>query len=77
MIARAARKRREISKRGCGMTPIRAIRAKCMECSNGQFREVRLCPMPGCPLYPYRMGHRPKKEGLAAENQPEAGRAES
>lgn len=26
------------------MTPIKAIRAKCLECSNGQFSEVRLCP---------------------------------
>lgn len=41
-------------------TPIKAIRAKCLDCSCGQIAEVRLCPSVNCPLYPYRMGHRPK-----------------
>ena len=44
------------------LTPIKAIRAKCMDCSNDQYLEVKLCPIKDCPLYPYRMGHRPKKE---------------
>lgn len=43
-------------------TPIKSIRAKCLECSCGQIVEVRLCPVTDCPLYPYRMGHRPKKD---------------
>ena len=42
------------------MTPIKAIRAKCLECSNGSYKEVRLCPASECPLYAYRFGHRPK-----------------
>ena len=42
------------------LTPLKAIRAKCLDCSCGQIKEVRLCPMDDCPLYPYRMGHRPK-----------------
>lgn len=41
-------------------TPLKAIRAKCLDCSNGQIGEVRECVIPGCPLYPYRMGVRPK-----------------
>ena len=40
-------------------TPIKAIRAKCLECSNGQTKEVRECPCHSCPCYPYRMGRRP------------------
>lgn len=41
-------------------TPMKAIRAKCLECSCGQVKEVRLCPVKNCPLYEYRNGHRPK-----------------
>lgn len=47
------------------LTPIKAIRAKCLDCSNGYYSEVRECPVLNCPLYPYRMGHRPK--GTEAE----------
>ncbi len=43
------------------LTPIKAIRAKCLDCCGGQAKEVRLCPCENCPLYPYRMGHRPKE----------------
>lgn len=42
-------------------TPIKAIRAKCLECSAGQMSEVRRCPVNDCPLWEYRMGHRPKQ----------------
>lgn len=42
------------------LTPIKAIRAKCLDCCNGQMVEVRLCTITRCPLYDYRMGHRPK-----------------
>ena len=41
------------------MTPIKAIRAKCLDCCCGQVAEVRLCPCKSCPLYPYRFGKRP------------------
>ncbi len=44
------------------LTPIKAIRAKCLDCSCGQFKEVKLCPVKNCPLYEYRNGHRPKDE---------------
>ena len=43
-------------------TPLQAIRAKCMDCSNYQPKEVRFCTVPDCALYPYRMGKRPKAE---------------
>ncbi|MCD8119432.1 MAG: hypothetical protein LUE29_08145 [Lachnospiraceae bacterium] len=41
-------------------TPIKAIRAKCLECCNDQVAEVRMCPCADCALWAYRMGHRPK-----------------
>jgi len=40
-------------------TPIKSIRMKCLDCSGGSTKEVRLCPVENCPLYPYRMGKRP------------------
>ena len=42
------------------LTPIKAIRAYCIECSGGMTKEVKLCTAEKCPLYPYRMGKRPK-----------------
>lgn len=53
------------------LTPMKAIRAKCLECSSGQFKEVRLCTVKNCPLYEYRNGHRPKGGELTAENDME------
>lgn len=41
-------------------TPMKAIRAKCLECSCGQMSEVRNCTVKTCPLWEYRSGHRPK-----------------
>ena len=40
-------------------SPIRAIRAKCQDCSGGSEAEVRKCVALGCPLWPFRMGHSP------------------
>lgn len=49
------------------LTPVRAIRQKCLDCCNGQSAEVRLCTCKTCPLYGYRMGHRPKGEQFTTE----------
>jgi hypothetical protein len=46
------------------LTPIKAIRAKCLDCCGGQKAEGKLCPCEDCSLYPYRMGRRPKAEEL-------------
>jgi len=48
------------------MTPLKAIRAKCMECSNGQPNEVKLCPIPDCSLYGLRFG-KPEKGWIYVE----------
>lgn len=49
------------------LRPLKAIRMKCIECCNGQFKEVRLCHLIDCPLHEYRNGHRPKDEGNIIE----------
>lgn len=48
-------------------TPMKAIRAKCLDCSNGSYEEVRQCPIENCPLFAYRFGHRPQNEDLPTE----------
>ena len=53
------------------LTPIKAIRAKCLECCCGQVKEVRECVIKRCALFPYRMGHRPKDEEIPVEEQEE------
>lgn len=43
---------------------MKAIRAKCLDCSGGYQGEVRKCTVTACPLWPLRMGGQPK--GLRA-----------
>lgn len=58
------------------VSTLKAIRLKCLDCSCGNPYEVKLCPVTGCPLYPYREGHNPyiaKRE--LTEEQREAAKA--
>lgn len=54
------------------VTPLRAIRAKCLECAGGSRKKVRVCARGGreavdsCPLHPYRMGRNPARKGIGA-----------
>lgn len=34
----------------------KAIRLKCIECTNGQNETIRSCQIVDCPLWPYRLG---------------------
>lgn len=45
------------------ITPMKAIRLKCLECCCGQRSEVRLCHIKDCALWQYRFGHRPRNTG--------------
>lgn len=49
------------------ITPMKAIRQKCLDCCCGSAKEVRLCGIKKCPLYVYRNGHRPKDEEFTIE----------
>ena len=46
------------------VTPIKAIRTKCQECSNFQPSEIRNCVITDCPLYPFRLGTNPNRRGI-------------
>lgn len=59
------------------LTPIKAIRAKCLDCCCGHPSEVRICTAVKCPLYPYRMGKRPKMGGDTPESTNSADTQES
>lgn len=41
------------------LSPFKAIRAKCLDCSCYVAKEVRECRITSCALWPYRMGVRP------------------
>ena len=41
------------------MTPMKAIRAKCLDCCCGSANEVRLCTAESCALHPFRLGKNP------------------
>ena len=50
------------------LTPMQAIRKKCLECSNGQYNEIRSCLIKTCPLYSFRIGEKQlKKEESTSE----------
>ena len=56
------------------LTPIKAIRAFCVQCTNGDLQWIRNCPsgephqgMEACPLHPYRMGKSPNTSPEARE----------
>lgn len=46
------------------ISPLKAIRLKCLDCSCGSPNEVKLCPVEKCPLYPFRLGKNPNRAGL-------------
>lgn len=46
------------------VTPMKAIRLKCLDCSCGSSNEVKLCTVEKCPLYPYRFGKNPSRAGI-------------
>ena len=41
------------------LTPMKAIRDKCIDCSGGSKHEVKLCVCTDCPLWPFRLGRHP------------------
>ena len=41
------------------LSPIKAIREKCMECSAWSYTEVEKCPAADCVLFPFRFGKDP------------------
>ena len=46
------------------MRPLKAIRAKCVDCAGGHRSAVRDCSATDCPLHCYRFGHNPRRQGI-------------
>ena len=55
------------------LRPLKAIKAKCLDCMGQQRNEVKLCPSEDCPLYFYRSGKGPSKRILTDEQRKEIG----
>ena len=53
-------------------SPIKAIRAKCLDCCCGQRDEVKLCPANDCPLWQFRMGKNPNRSRNMTDEQKQA-----
>lgn len=51
--------------------PVKAIRAKCLDCSDGNSNEVKNCQIPSCPIFPFRLGKNPfrQKRELSPEQK--------
>jgi hypothetical protein len=45
------------------LTPLKAIKKHCLECSGYEKKEVRGCKIIDCVLYPYRFGSNPNRKG--------------
>lgn len=53
--------------------PMKAIRAKCLDCCCGQRLVVEECSCEDCPLHPFRLGKNPyRKKREMSEEQKEA-----
>ena len=46
------------------VSPLRALRLKCLDCCNDSTQEVRLCTAVDCPSWPFRMGKNPWRNPL-------------
>lgn len=55
------------------MSPIEALRLKCLDCCAGSAHEVRLCVAVACPNWPFRMGHSPfRAKKILSDEQKDA-----
>lgn len=45
------------------ISPLAAIRFKCLDCCCGSVKEVVLCEITDCSLHPFRMGKNPNRTG--------------
>ena len=53
-------------------TAIKAIRAKCLDCSGGSSAEVKACELTHCPLYKFRLGKNPNIKREMSDEQRQA-----
>ena len=53
--------------------PLKAIRARCLDCCCGVSSEVRKCTAVVCPSWPFRLGKNPFRKPMSAEQRQKAG----
>lgn len=46
------------------LSPTKAIKSKCLDCSCNSKKEVRSCHITDCSLHPFRMGKNPNRKGI-------------
>lgn len=51
------------------MTPLKAIREKCLDCCCSSAQEVRLCTCEKCALYQFRFGKNPNRAGIGGSRR--------
>lgn len=50
------------------LTQVKAIRARCLDCTGQYCKDVRLCSETDCPLYEYRLGKSINRKGVNNAN---------
>ena len=53
------------------MSPMRALRLRCLDCCGGSDTEVRYCTAKKCPSWPFRMGSSPWRKFKLTDAQRE------
>ena len=51
------------------ISPLKALRLRCLDCCAGSASEVRLCVSVTCPSWPFRMGRSPWRQPLSEETR--------
>lgn len=51
------------------LTPLAAIKLKCLDCANYEKSEVKNCTIEDCPLYDFRLGKNPNRKRTMTEEQ--------
>jgi hypothetical protein len=46
------------------LSPLKSIRKYCLGCSGDSWKEVKLCVIDECALFPYRLGKNPSRKGI-------------
>jgi len=54
-------------------TLIRIVRLKCLECVCGSTKDVRLCTVSSCYLWPYRLGRMPLRKDFQVPDRDQHG----
>ena len=57
------------------LSPVKAIRNKCRDCSCWHDTEIENCSIPDCALYPFRFGKNPGNTRKMSDEQKKAGAA--